>query len=95
MLVALGNYIKLAIDIEREVAAGGGVAHADCETVLLEDGSRQHDVWGADWIPSTQETRFEALINIRPEQDNRSMTILDAEIRAKVQRVAEQLLGDT
>ena len=46
MLQALGNYIKLAVDIRRGVLAGGGTLHADCETVLLEDGSQQADVWG-------------------------------------------------
>jgi hypothetical protein len=93
MLEALGAYVKLAVDIEQEIAAGGGGLHADCEAVLLEAGSRQDDIWGADWIPSSQEVRYEALINIRPSQSNPSMTILDPEIRARVKRVVESLLG--
>lgn len=32
-------YIKLAVDIEREIIAGGGELHADCEAVLLKNGS--------------------------------------------------------
>jgi len=95
MLETLGAYIKLAVDIEQEIAAGGGALHADCEVVLLEAGSRQDDIWGADWIPSTGEVRYEALINIRPSRNNASMTILDAAIRARVKRVVETLLGDT
>lgn len=55
MLQALGSYIKLAVDVRRRMLAGGGTLHADCEAVLLEDGSQQMDVWGADWIPKTQE----------------------------------------
>jgi hypothetical protein len=35
----------------------------------------------------------EALINIRPSQSNPSMTILDSEIRARVKKVVESLLG--
>jgi hypothetical protein len=31
MLEALETYVKLAVDIERELLAGGGVMHADCE----------------------------------------------------------------
>jgi len=27
-------------------------------------------VWGADWYPDTGEVGFEALINIRPRQQN-------------------------
>ena len=34
MLETLGVYIKLAVDIEEEIAAGGGALHADCEAVL-------------------------------------------------------------
>ena len=40
MLQDLGTYIKLAVDIEREILAGGGTLHADCEAALLEDGSK-------------------------------------------------------
>jgi len=39
MLQTLDTYIKLAVDIERGILAGGGEFHADCESVLLEDGS--------------------------------------------------------
>jgi hypothetical protein len=37
--------------------------------------------------------RYEALINIRPAQANPSMTILSPEIRARVKRVVESMLG--
>ncbi|MFQ5907185.1 MAG: DUF5674 family protein, partial [bacterium] len=35
MLEALGFYVKLAVDIERGILAGGGVLHADGEALLL------------------------------------------------------------
>lgn len=93
MLEALDSYIKLAVDIEREVVAGGGMLHADCEALLIDNGSKQEDIWGADWIPGSKEVKFEALINIRPRQNNRSMTIEDAEIRSKVEKIAREKLG--
>lgn len=92
MLDSLGVYIKVAVDIRRGVLAGGGVLHADCEAVLLEDGSRQEDIWGADWIPMEQEIQYEALINIRPGQNNPSMEIRDPSIRHRVGEVARRLL---
>jgi hypothetical protein len=49
---SLETYIKLAVDLERGILAGGGVMHADCEAVLLDDGSSQQYVWGADWNPA-------------------------------------------
>ena len=93
MLETLGLYVKLAVDVRRGVAAGGGALHADCEALLLEDGSRQEDVWGADWVPETQEVRYEALINIRPSQSNRSMTIQDPSLRERVGETVRRLLG--
>lgn len=92
MLQALKSYIKLAVDIKREVLAGGGILHADCEAVLLKDGSKQEDIWGADWIPDTKQIGFEALINIRPRQNNPSMKIKDAVIREKVEEIVRGLL---
>ena len=83
MLKALKSYIKLAVDIKREVLSGGGILHADCEASLLKDGSKQEDIWGADWVPETKQISFEALINIRPRQNNLSMKIQDSVIREK------------
>jgi hypothetical protein len=92
MLETLGNYIKLAVDIQRGILAGGGSLHADCEALLLDDGSQQEDIWGADWIPSTQQIRYEALINIRPRQNNPAMEILDSSIRDQVAEIVKRLL---
>lgn len=92
MLEELDPLIKLAVDIERHILAGGGEMHADCESVLLEDGSHQKDIWGANWVPITQTIEFEALINIRPKQQNRSMTIQDSAIKQQVETIAKKLL---
>lgn len=93
MLEALDVYVKLAVDVRRGILAGGGTLHADCEAALLEDGSRQEDIWGADWFPYTQLVSFEALINIRPRQRNPSMMILDPEIKGRVEEIVRLLLG--
>lgn len=75
MMQQLDNYVKLAVDLRRGVLAGGGTLHADCEMVLLDDGSKQDDIWGADWYPSTQELTFESLINLRPGRGNFALEI--------------------
>lgn len=94
MQQALSFYVKLAVDVQRGVAAGGGVMHADCEAVLLRDGSQQEDVWGADWDPYEQVVSFESLINIRPARGNRSLRIEDPAIRQQVESIVKRLLGD-
>lgn len=93
MLDALNVYIKIAVDIEREILAGGGILHADCEAALIDDGSDQQHIWGADWIPESQELRFEALINIRPAQNNPAMTVQDQTRRKKIETITRRLLG--
>lgn len=93
MLEVHNFYIKMAVDIEQGILAGGGELHADCEAVLLDDGSSQESIWGASWNPLTQEIFYESLINIRPRQNNRSMEILNPEIREQVARITQELLG--
>jgi len=62
--------------------------------MVLDDGSRQEDVWGADWLPETQEVQLEALINIRPRLRNASMIILDPIIGTQVEAIVWRLLGE-
>jgi hypothetical protein len=92
MLEELETYIKLAIDVERNILAGGGEYYADCEEELLEDGSQQEDIWGADWYPESKTVEFVALINIRPRQGNRGMEIEDQELRTKIEAIVRHLL---
>ena len=92
MLQSLESYVKLAVDVEYRILAGGGELHADCESVLLENGSSQENVWGADWFPFTQEVTYESLINIRPRQNNFGLEVEDANLREKIKEIAEELL---
>jgi hypothetical protein len=92
MLHELDTYIKLAVDVERGLVAGGGEYHADCEEVLLEDGSRQEHLWGADWYPQSRAVKFGALINIRPRQGNLSMEIENQTLRAQIESIVRRLL---
>jgi hypothetical protein len=92
MLEELEIYIKLAVDVERNILAGGGEYHADCEEILLEDGSHQENIWGADWYPESRTVGFGALINIRPQQGNRGMEIEDPKLRANIETIVRRLL---
>ncbi len=86
------GFIKLAVDVERKILAGGGELHADCEAALLDDGSQQKDVWGADWFALEQQVGFESLINIRPRQDNRTLEVQDSSLRARIEAIVRHLL---
>lgn len=93
MLQELDPMIKIAVDVRRRLVAGGGVMHADCEALLLDDGSRQEDVWGANWFPGEQRIEFESLINIRPLQGNRSIVLQSEALREPVEAITRELLG--
>lgn len=95
MLIEYETMIKIVVDIRRRVLAGGGEMHSDCESVLLDDGSEQDDLWGANWYPAEQEIVFESLINIRPRLGNRSVLIQSEELRRQVQEVTVEIFGGT
>jgi len=87
-----GLRIKLAVDVAREILAGGGELHFDCEQLLLDDGGQQENIWGADWYPMTKEIGFESIINIRPRQQNVTMEIRDLQLKTKIENIVRHLL---
>jgi hypothetical protein len=92
MLQANRFYIKTVVDIRRQILAGGGEMHSDCEVILLNNKSQQKDIWGASWNPVSQEIFYESMVNLRPRQ-NRSMQILDPVVRDRVKEIIQRLLG--
>lgn len=91
------DMVKYVVDVERRVAAVGGELHADAEQLLLDSGSRQSDLWGANYYPGRGRDaciEYTSLINIRPSQGNRSMQIEDPAIRERVREVTVALIGE-
>lgn len=93
MLQEHKTMIKIVVDIRQRILSGGGEMHADCESVLLENGSEQDDLWGANLYPSEQRIEFESLINIRPRLGNRSIILQDENLRKQVEDVTRAILG--
>lgn len=90
------DMVKYVVDVERRVIAIGGELQADAEQILMEDGSRQQDVWGANYYPgagAAQCIEFTALINIRPAQGNRSMEVSDLGVRERIRSITFDLIG--
>lgn len=86
------GYIKVVVDVDREILAGGGDRHSDDERLLLDDGSRQKDLWGGGLDIETGEIDYNSIINLRPKQDNPSRDILSKEIREKFDKIVKKLL---
>jgi hypothetical protein len=94
MLAEYMGMVKIVVDIRRRILSGGGEMHSDCESTLLEDGSEQDDLWGANWFPAEQRIAFESLINVRPRMGNRGILIQSQEVREAVESVTREILGD-
>ena len=92
MLKEYESMIKIVVDIRRSVLAGGGGMHSDCASALLDDGSEQDDLWGANWFPAEQRVAFESLINIRPKLGNRNIFIQNEELRKQVESLTREIL---
>ena len=87
------DMVKIVIDTQREIIAADAELHADLEEYLLEDGSVQQNLWGANIYPEKSGEDFieyTAFINIRPSQDNRSMEVETPEIRENIKRIVKQ-----
>jgi hypothetical protein len=91
-----GDMVKYVVDIERGLIAIGGELHADAEQGLLDTGSRQQDLWGANYYPGRGRDgciEFTSLINIRPGQGNRSMEVEDPAVRERIRALTFALIG--
>ncbi len=66
------------------------------KVILLEQGSRQEDLWGINLYPgkSPEEwTEFDSLINVRPSRGNRSRGVEDPAIRVKILEIIGNLVS--
>lgn len=70
-------YIKTVIDIKRKICSAGCDRHFDSEKILLDQGSKQEDLWGGGVDLETNIIDYNSMINIRPRQGNVSNEIQD------------------
>lgn len=90
------DMVKYVVDVRQARIAIGGEMHADAEQLLLETGSSQADLWGANYYPGRGPDgciEFTSLINIRPAAGNRGMELLDAALRESIRALTFQLVG--
>ena len=90
-----GDMVKAVVDVNQEVVAVGGEWHADAEKILLENGSRQEDLWGINLYPqelAEKMIEYNSLINIRPKAGNRKADIELPKIREKISRIIFKLI---
>jgi len=93
-----GALVKAVVDIERAIMIAGMTMHSDGEETLLENGSKQADLWGInlylqqsgnEWI------EYDSVINLRPSQGNDSRGVDDPAIREKIREIVNHLVKQT
>lgn len=86
------GYVKVVVDIEREILCGGEDRHFNEEQELLKNGSKQNHLWGGGLDLETKEIDYNSIINLRPNQDNPSRDIISMDIRKKFDEIVGKLL---
>ena len=95
LLGSYGDFVKAVVDVSRRVMVVGGELHADDEAILLDQGSRQEDLWGINLYPSDDQDdwiEFDSMINIRPRQGNRSRGVEDRATQQLIREVVGSLV---
>ncbi len=90
-----GDLVKGVVDIEKEIMAIGGELHADEEAILLSSGSKQENLWGINLYPQKKDEEFiefDAVINLKPAQGNRSRGIENPQIQKRIKEIIERLI---
>jgi len=82
-------YIKTVIDIENKTCSAGMDRHFEGEQILLDQGSRQSNIWGGGIDLETGEIDFNSFVNIRPNDNNTKNEIQSEEIRKKYKNLTE------
>ena len=89
------DMVKFVVDLKLQTMALGGELHADAEAILLEKGSFQEDLWGANIYPNRARTawlEYTSLINIRPSQGNFSLLVQSELVRREIAALVNRLI---
>lgn len=90
-----GDVVKAVVDIEKEIMAIGGDLHADEESLLLQQGSDQKNLWGINLYidkPENEFIEFDSMINVRPSQNNRIRGVERLDIQKKIRDVVSKII---
>jgi len=87
--------VKGVVDVEKGIIALGGEYHMDANTILVENGSEQKNLWGFNFYPDKtgdEQIEYKALVNIRPVHGNSVMEIQDENLRTAMRVIIRKLI---
>lgn len=91
-----GNLIKAVVDVKKKIMVVSGELHSDEEALLIENGSKQGNLWGINIYPEEKDENwieFDSLINLRPSQGNRSRGVDNPKIKREIIEIVNTLIG--
>lgn len=93
---SFGNMVKAVVDTDKELLAVDAELHSDLESLLLENGSKQKDLWGINIYPASSGDdyiEFDSMINMRPSHGNKSRGVDNEDIRKKIAGVVAKRIS--
>ena len=87
--------VKAVVDLNQAIIAVDAELHADLEGYLMSLGSNQYDLWGINLYPDLDGedfVEFDAILNIRPAQGNRSRGVDSEDVRNAIYQIVDRLL---
>lgn len=91
-----GNLVKAVIDVEKNIMAIDAELHADEEALLLENGSKQVNLWGINIYPELNDPEwieYDSMINLKPAVGNHIRGIENQEVKDKIVKIVRELIA--
>ena len=91
-----GDFVKAVVDIEKEIMVVDAGLHSDEEALLLENESKQENLWGINIYPESFENddfiEFDSMINLRPSWGNKTRSVDNPKDRKKIISIVSKLV---
>lgn len=86
-----GSFVKAVVDIEMKLLVVDAEMHFDEEQFLLENGSKQVNLWGVNLYPdqfgTTSFIEYDSMINVRSRDGNQSRSVEDPKLREQIMAI--------
>ena len=92
-----GNLVKAVVDVQKKILVVDAELHSDQEAHLLNQGSKQENLWGINIYPDMEleeRVEFDSMINLRPSQGNNSRGVEDEDIQKRILEIVNSKISD-
>jgi len=90
--------VKAVVDVERRVVVVDAEMHYDEEQFLLQQGSKNGNLWGVNLYPAEFGTdkfiEFDSMINVRPGHGNDSRGVDDPALRQTIIKIVSEVVHE-